>query len=414
MDFPKFADLQAIGANQILTFNSNITVAAVNRAGSDINIDVAAAAAIGDECIGQLTSVAAGNFIDSSAGTQLDRVLYDRYKLLRNPAAPAVGSVVFQVVNGSNVPIANPTAFAIPTNTVLQTKTGGQFITTAAGVYPQSAAGPITVAVQSVLAGSDQQAAVGTITSIISQIPGGPAAPNSLTVTNTLATAGAADDEQDPAFRARGRSFFTTAQKGTLSAIVQGALAVPGVSTAQTFELTDANGLPAKYVQLFITDAYTDSLAQLAVVPPTYQTQSQVLALNVFNALSNVRGGGIYVFVQVAQVVLQPVNLNLSFTATANTLPGGIDGVAQRARAAVVNYTNNLTSGSTWSRAAAQAQVALIPGLQITGNEIASPTGDVIPTPLQALRTTFALVLTTALGTGVALQASINPDTLTA
>lgn len=389
--------------------NGNLTAEAVNRDGTDINVDVAAAAAIGDECIGQLTNVASANFLDSSSGVRLDRLLYDRYGLLRLPAAPGIGSVQFQVQsNGVNA--TNPTAFAIPVNTVLQTIAGAQFITTASEIYPLGAAGPITVAAQSVLAGSDQQAAIGTITTLVSSIPNGPASPYALVVTNTLATAGAADEETDPAFRSRGRAFFTTARRGTLSAIVQGALAVPGVQSANAFDLTGETGAPARYVQLVITDAYTDSLAVLSTAVPSYQTQSQVLSLTVFNALSDVRAGGIYVQVYVAQVIMQPVLLALSFNASANNLPGGVDGVAQAARAAVVMYTNTLAPGVTWSPQAAQQAVAAVPGLQVTGNEIASPEGPVVPTPLQVIKTSMAIVLASALGVGTTLNATLNPD----
>lgn len=409
MDFPQFQDIFAIGAGEILSLNGNLTVESVNRDGSDINVDVAAAAAIGDECIGQLTNVAAANFLDSASGVRLDRLLYDRYGLLRKPAAPGIGSVQFQVLQGG-APVANPTAFAIPINTVVQTINGTQFITTATEVYPLGALGPITVAVQSVLAGAAQQAAIGTITNLVSPIPNGPVSPSSIVINNPLATAGAADEETDPQFRARGRAFFTTARRGTLDAIVQGALAVPGVQSAEAFDLTGATGSPDRYVQLVITDAYTDSLAVLSTVPPAYQAQSQVLSLTVFNALANVRSGGIYVQVTVAQAIMQPALLALSFNASANTLPGGVDGVAQRARAAVVMYTNALPPGATWARAAAQKAVAAVPGLQVTGNEIASPVGDVVPTPLQVIKTSMAIVLASALGVGVVLNANLNPD----
>src|SRR5258708_6959344 len=408
-DLPRFADLFQIGARQILSLNSIITVAAVNRAGSDINIDVAAAAASGDECMGQLPTVAAGTFLDSSVGQALDRLIYDRYGLLRATAAPAVGTVNFQV-NGSNgAALANPVAFAIPAARVLQTPSGAQLITPAAAVYPQGNLGPIIVPVQSVLAGANQQAGANTIASIVSSIPNGPASPNALVVSNPLATAGAADDEQDPAFRARARACFATARRGTLDAITQGALAVAGVQSAQAFELIDTSGRPARYVQLFITDAYTNSLANLATVPPTYQQQSQMLALNVFNALNTTRAGGINVLVQVAQVILQPVQLNLAFQAGAN-----VNGVTLQARAAVVAYTNALQPGSTWSPVGAQAAVAQVAGLQITGNEIASPAGSVVPQPLQVIRTSLAIVSAVALVTGTVLQNPVGSGVLVA
>lgn len=409
MDFPKYNDLFNIGAGQILSANGAVSLEAVYRDGSDINIDVAAASAIGDECIGQLTNVAAGNFLDSCVGVQLDRYLYDRFGLLRNPAAPGQTTALFQVqLNGTNV--ASPKSFAIPAGTIVQTGTGTQLVTTTSEVYPFGYAGPIGVAVQTLLAGADQQVGKGTINAIISQIPNGPAAPYTLAVSNTLASAGAADEEQDPAFRARGRSFFTTARRGTLAAIQQAALAVPGVQTAAAIELTGTGGQPDRFVQLVVADAYTDSLAQLDAIPPTYQQQSQLLASTVFAGLGDARAAGMAVQVVVGQVIMLPIQLALSFTASAVNLPGGIDGVALRARAAVVLYTNTLAGGALWDRNAAQATLANIPGLQITGNEILSPAGGVTPTPLQVIRTSMALCLAVALGTGTVLNATQNPD----
>lgn len=403
-DLPKFNDLFQIGANKVLTFNAGLTIESVNRPGSDLNVDVAAAAAIGDECIGQLTIVKAGTFLDSASGTALDRLLFDRYGLLRKPAAPAVGSASFQVTSGG-VAANNPTSFVIPAGTVIQSSNGLQYITTVSSIYSAGSAGPLVVAVASVLAGANQQASQNTLTSLVSQIANGPASPLSLTVNNPLATAGAADAEDDPSFRARGRAFFSTARRGTLDALVQGAIAVPGVATAEAFELIDALGRPARYVELVVSDAYTDSLATLSTVPATYQTQSQLLALTVFNALDSVRAAGIYVQTFVAQVILQPVQLNLSFVAGVD-----VDATALQARSVVVMYTNSLSPGQTWSRAGAQGAVASVPGLQITGNEIASPSGDVVPTPLQVIRTSLAITSAVALGTGTVLNATINPD----
>lgn len=406
MDLPKWGDLFAIGRDEILSRNGKLTREAVEREGSDINVDVAASAAIGDECIGQLTKVSAGQFIDSAEKQALDRLLYDRYGLLRKSAAPAVGSVNFQIRDASGNPAANPATFTIPSGTPLQTATGEQFVTTVDEVYLIGSIGPVVVAVRSVLAGSDQQAAPNTISSLTGQVTGSPASPLVLTVNNPLATSGAADEESDPDFRSRGRAFFSTARRGTLAAIEQGALAVQGVLSATAFEVIDLMGRPARFVSLIIGDQYTDALAQLTSVPPAYATQSQVLAQNVFAALDDVRAAGIYVQVIVGQVVLQPVQLNLSFVAGIED----VDLVALEARSTVVMYTNALPPGIKWTRSGAQASLATVPGLAITGNEIASPAGDVIPKPLQIIRTTLALCTAIAIQAGRTLVTTTNPD----
>lgn len=407
MDFPHESDLFRVGRDEALRRSGKLTLQAIERDGSDINIDVAVSAATGGECISQLAIVTAGTYIDSAKGQALDRLLFDRYSLLRNPAAPALGSVVFTVTVGG-VAIPNPAAFTIPTGTVLEATDGNQFVTTADQQFGAGATS-VTVPVRSVLAGADQQAAIGTITAVISQVAGGPASPNSLSVTNTLATAGAADEESDDSFRNRGRAFFLTARRGTLSALVQGALAVPGVTTAKPIEVIDALGRPARLVQLMITDQYTDQLANLAQTVPAYQAQSQVLAASVFSGLDEFRCAGIFVQVTVAKTIMLPVALRLAFSTSAPD----IDLVAQEARAAVVSYTNSLPPGTTWSRTAVQALLQTIAGLVYTGLEVASPPGDVVPTPLQALRTSLGIVSAISATSDRLLVVSTDPDAFT-
>jgi hypothetical protein len=205
---------------------------------------------------------------------------------------------------------------------------------------------------------------------------------------NALATAGATDEEEDASLRARARAFFTTARKGTKSALEQGALAVPGVVTASAIEVIDTEGAPARVVQLVIADQFTETLAEFSETPtPIYQAQAQALAATVLAALEDVRAAGIEVKVFVAAVVLQPITLRLSFDAGAD-----VPLTTLRARAAAVNYTNELSPGQTWDPAGVSARLAPIPGLFITGTEVASPNGMVIPTPLQVIRTGLPIV----------------------
>lgn len=404
MDLPTQTDLFRVGRDEALRRNGKLTLEAIERDGSDINIDVAVSAATGDEAVAQLAVVSAGIYLDSARGRALDRVVFDRYGLLRKVAAPAVGSVVFQVLDGTGTPIANPSGFTIPAGTQLQSVDGTNFVTQVDQLFAMSAMS-VTVAVRSVLAGADQQAGKNTITSIQGQVSGGPSSPNRLVVNNPLATAGACDEEEDDDLRNRARAFFLTARRGTLAAIEQGALAVAGVKTARAIEVLDALGRPARMVQLMITDAYTDQLAQLSTAVPAYDAQSQVLAANVFAGLDDYRAAGIYVMTQVAQTVMLPVAMRLAFLAGADP-----DEVALEARAAVVGYTNALQSGTNWVRDLAQAKLQTIPGLYYTGNEIMSPAGDIIAKPLQAIRTSMAIVSPVSAQTDRPLTVSSNPD----
>jgi uncharacterized phage protein gp47/JayE len=377
-DFPSFDDLFRQARDEAMIRNGKLTRDAVERQGTDANILFAGAAAAADEVISQLIQVEAGLFLDSAVGAALDRLVFDRYGLTRKPAAAALGQVNFT----TTTPTGGP--FTIPSGTMLSTSNGLQYITTVDSLFPAASVGPIIVPVRSVLAGLDQQADDNTITSIVSQIVG---QPTDLAVNNPLATAGADDAESDDSLRARARQFFVTARRGTLAAIEQGALAVPGVRTAVAFEALDGNGNPARLVELVITDAYTDSLAALNPTPASYAAQAQILAQQVFAGLSDVRAAGINVQVTVAQVVMLPITLNLAFNAGADVATA-----TQQARAAAVNYTNGLPAGTTWDPLALSTALKSVSGLHITGNEVFSPNGPVVPLTLQVIRTTLALV----------------------
>lgn len=379
MDIISFDTLFQVARNEALFRQGQLTVSAVDREGSDANILFACSAAVGDECMGQLLLVEAGLFLDSATDAALDRLVFDRYGLTRKPASPAVGEVTF------GLSAANPTPFTIPSGTILSTSAGIQFITTAAKLFSAGDTALAGVPVQSLLAGSAQQANINTITGIVGSITG---APSGITVTNPKATAGAGDAEADSSLRGRARNFFATARRGTIAAIINGALAVPGVQTAQAFEALDGNGHQARQVQLVIADQFTSALADLTPTPAAYSTQSQVFATTVFNALADVRAAGIYVDVIVAQLALQSFTLVPNIVAGANS-----DTVVAGAMAAIVGYTNALIPGQTWSRNAQIQLLKGVSGLANPGECIISPPNDIVPAgDLIVIRTTPGLV----------------------
>lgn len=407
MDFPSFSQLFQTAKNEALARSVPLSQQAIDREGSDANILIAAACAAADQVIGQLVTTTAGLFLDSATGTSLDRLLFDRYGLSRKVAGNALGSVAFS----SLVPV--PASFTIPSGTKLQSTSGINYETVGNYLFPAGSTGPLYVSVRSLLAGADQQAKIGTITRVTGQIEGLPAGVV-LTVTNPVATAGAVDAESDAEFRERGRAFFTTVQRATLSAIEQGALTVPGVVRAKAYELLDPQGAPAKLVSLIIADQFTDVLADYAAVPPTYEAQSKVLAESVFQALNDYRPAGVFVQVQLAQTILQPISLSLSFSAGVT-----IDTVATNARAAVVSYINNLNPGENLSRSDLVRILKGVTGLIVTeqdlinpGNIITSPAGDVVTNPLQVLRTSLSIVRATSSNPGTPIGTYLNPDSV--
>lgn len=396
MDFPTFQELFRIQRDEMLSRNGQLTREIIERQGSDTNLIAAGAAAVGDEVIAQLTALEAALFLESATGKALDRLVFSRFNMTRKPASPAVGSVNFTTT------AAAPGGFTIPSGTRLSTSDGRQFATIADANFAMGSTGPVTVAIRSLLAGLSQQAASRTVNSITSQITG---APGDLVATNPLATSGADDAESDDSLRDRARAFWTNARRGTVGAIQSAAQAVLGVKTASAFEVLDQLGRPSKMVQLVVADAFTDSLVNVSPTPPTYQTQSQVLADAVFAALYDVRGAGIFVQVTVAQVTLQGVQLGLRFTAGADA-----DATALAARAAVSAVINSLAPGQPLTNAAMIAALRAVPGLIVTGQEIVSPVGDVVPAPLEVLRSSLSMVLAVSLSPDRALQGSTNPD----
>jgi hypothetical protein len=183
------------------------------------------------------------------------------------------------------------------------------------------------------------------------------------------------------------------------------ALAVPGVRTAEVFEWLDTLGRPDGYVSLYITDAFTEALANVQPTPPTYQAQSQTFTTAVYAALDEWRAGGIYVNVQVAVVSLLSVRLSLTFAANVN-----YDLVALRARAAIVAAVNATPPGVLLTREMLLAPLRRINGLLVQGDEIISPAANIQAQYLMAIRTSLALVQAANLTPEQALQGSTNPD----
>lgn len=396
MDFPSKQDLFRAARDEVLRLNGALSRDIVERPGSDANIILNAAVAAAEEVVGKLIDICAGSFLDAASGQALDRLVFDRYGLVRKQAATALGTVAFTTT------APNPNAFTILAGTPLSSVDGIEFLTTQDTSFPAGVSGPVYAPVRSVLAGSDQQASAGTITSIVGSISG---SPSDLVVTNLVATAGADNEEEDESLRDRARRFWSSVQRGTTGALELGALATPGVTRASAIEILDSTGRPNRFVQLIVTDRYTDALATLAEGDATYDSQSNQLAQQVYFNLQNIRPAGTFVQVLVAQVALQSVQLQLTFAAGVNA-----DEVALQARALIVNFINQLQPGENFEPDEAVEELRNITGLIVTGDEIISPAGDVVPAPTQVIRTNLDLVTAVAVQTSQPIALTTNPD----
>jgi len=377
-DFPNFQDLFRVGRDEALVRNGKLTKASIEREGGDANILNAAAAAVGDEVVGQLVRIEAASFLDSAEKAALDRLIWDRYGLRRKPAANGLVLLRFTTTSPT------PSLFAIDVNARVGTEDGVEYQTIETVPFPMGSIGPVQVIARSVLAGASQQVKAATLTSIKSQITG---SPSDLAVTNLLASAGADDEEPDPDYRARARSFFPSARIGTMRAIEVAALGVPGIRSATAFVALDVLGRPARFVELVVSDAFAESLVLAGTIPPSYSAQALVLSSSVSAALADVRAGGIHVLVTFAVPVLQTVQLALAFQW--GVTPSA---VSESARAAIVAQINSLRPGATLKRSDLVNVLRSVSGLIVTGNEIVTPAADVTCQPIQVIRSSTSLV----------------------
>lgn len=380
-DFPSAPDLLRIARDEVLLKNTLLTRAIVERSGSDANALAAASVAVGDAVVGQLIRVAAALFIDTAKRADLDRVVFDRFQLLRKDASPARTEVVL------TAPVVLVGSFAVPEGTLFRTGDGKQFASTAAHTFLSGQLSSPSIPVASVLAGSSQQVRAGSITTLSSLLTGAPAG---LTVTNALASTGADDAEEDEDFRARAKLFYKTARRATLEAIEEGALAVPGVRKATAFEVIEPNGSAARLVELVVADAFTEQLIVADVLPTSYATQSAALTLLIAAGLRNVRAAGIQVAITVANVQLVGVTLGLRFRAGVD-----VEATSSAARAATVSYVNSLKPGAALVITDLETALSVVPGLQVLGGEVLAPTDDLAVQPSVVLRTSVGLVTIT-------------------
>lgn len=375
-DLPTFDDLFRIGKLEALSRNRKLSSAEFDRKGSDLNILTALSAAMADECVGQLANLWAASFAGTARGAALDRKITDIYPdLIRKNASPSVGYATFTFSSG--------TTFTIPDGTRLTTEDGVQFITVGDAAV---AAGESSkrVPIRSSQAGSGQKAGAGKINSIMGQISSAPA---NIAVTNAAATFGGEDREEDSDYLVRFRLHYLAARRATKGAIQAAILGVGGVVKCTVIENLDSLGRPIGYVRAVVADSFTEQFANTAVLPVTYQNQVASLTLQIESVLEEWRSAGVGVVVEIARVVLQPVRVSLTYLA-------GVDEEATKAGvlALVIQYINNLPPGTALRLQALRDVIAPVPGLYITGSEVISPIGDVVPEVNEVLRTSSSFV----------------------
>jgi uncharacterized phage protein gp47/JayE len=361
-DLPSRLDYYSIGRQWVLQRAQKIDPGMVDVAGSDVNIIVGVGSVLADAVTKQIGYAANKLLLDGAQDEDLDRYAWDRYQLVRKGASPATGQVRFYR--------ASTTAGAgtIPVGTVLTTLAGTQYITTQPATFGSSTLDLVYANVQATQSGKATQVGANNIQRIQS--------PNtlfdtSIQVNNDLTTGGGEDVEDDDTFKNRIRSFWASSIRGTLAAIEFGALTVAGVVSANAVEALTSGALPARIVNLYISDSSG--------------VASVVMAQAVANALNDYRAGGIAVIISLSIPLIEPIVLNLSFQPGVDTVT-----LAAQVQAAVVEFVNSLGVNETLALADLYSvlQRFRAQGLVPSIGSIVSPVGDVVPTGGQTIRTT--------------------------
>jgi hypothetical protein len=362
-------DLFAIGRDYVKQRAKKIDPAQIDIAGSDVNLIVGSNSMMGAHVVRHLGFSVSKQFLDGVEDDEdLDRLAWDKYQLTRKGASPAKTTLTLERPNA----LAGGGDIAIGTK--VGTLGGIEYVTTQTATFGASAT-KADVRVRAAQAGKATQVAENTIAKFSN--------PQQLfdptiTIASHPAAAGGEEREDNDTFKARIRSFWRNARRGTLGAIEFGALTVPGVVSAQAIEALDANGRPARIVALYISDSSG--------------VASDALAAEVDVALNEYRAGGITVLIFTSAPTIVDVTLKLRFDANVDTA-----GLSENIRTAVYEFINSLPVNGTLYRGelASVLQRYVPDGLIPSNDSILVPAGDLVPSVGQTLRTTLANIVVT-------------------
>lgn len=355
--------------------NTRISPREIDRAGSDLNLLANAAVAMAEEIVFRAARAYAACFEDTAVGEELDRVIFDRKGLPRVPASPAVGQV--QLTRASFLAgagtIDGGLPSAIPPPTRIRTNRGVTYFLTQPAIFGALDLGPITVNVQSELAGLDQEVAENQSWNFVDAV-----FDQSIVISNPVEMAGASNEETDPAFRERAKGFFPTLRRGTLAAIDFGSISTPGVASVAVSEYTTlGTGLPAGAVEVFVLDALGQA--------------NQSLAARALLNLLEFRAAGIPVIANAGIPQYIPITFRrFDFdTALVNDTVAAENAV----RTAVIGTLQDQRPGQTLLRSTIIAAAQSVRGALLDVDDLIDPAGSLIPaTTNSAFRTLPELI----------------------
>lgn len=361
-------DLYNIARRYVLTRARKIDPEQVDVEGSDINIICGVSSHMAAAVVAQFADRLGAHMLGSARLDDLDRWLLDHYELPRKGAAAAVVPVRFYRATSAGG------AGTIPAGTLLEALTGPQYVTKLDVSFGGSDLA-VSVDARATQAGKEYQVGANQIRRIVS-LPGGATIFDStISVNNDVKAAGGEPREGDEDYRYRGRAYWRSVAKATLSAIEFGALEVQGIASAQAVEAVTQSAMPARVVNLFAADSSGVS--------------NTALGRTVSSNLDDWRAAGIAVLVSNSTPQMVDVVLALAFSSTVDSLT-----LTNTIRTAVVGYINSLGVNATLTRAALYSvlQRYASRGLVVADSSVVTPAGNVVPTSGYTLRTTLERV----------------------
>lgn len=365
---PAFDDLFDAAEREALARPTRLTPDIIRVQGSDVNIAIAAGAAMSEE----VAQYAQGEINETrlrTAGSVSDEALeqYITSELGGETRNGALAAIV--PLEWSRSPGAGTT---VPAGTIVGTDGGVTFETVTAVAFSNTEIGPLTTTGVATTTGPGGNVIKGAITRVLSSLDD-----LTLTVFNPEPASGGQVAELIEDFQARGQTAYQRAGRGILSAIEATAAATQGVISARAFELLNGNAQTGRVVVQVLGAGGTSNAA---------------LSARVLTNLRSSRCAGVPVIVQ----ALSPVSIEI--TAVGLRIDDQFDAgsVLEAAREAVVAFIDGLQVGGELFKSDIIGTLRDIEGLRVPDGAVSSPVSDVTPQDGTYLTTTTDLVSLTA------------------
>jgi hypothetical protein len=368
-------ELFEIALGEALATNPAVSEVMARASGSTLWWELNSMAAPGAEVAYQAAERWRASFLDTATGAALDRLVADRYNETRQGATASIVELEFTRAGS----VGNLT---IPAGTTVQTPDQTVRFETDRDLEIPNGSTVGSVRATSAALGSDQDVEADTLTEFASGPP-----ETDLAVTNPIKSAGGNDRESDGDLRARIRGIFVNARRGTLSALVQGALTVDEVRTAAAYETTDDNGCPIGAATVVIADSAGNS--------------NPTLEADVEEELEEWRAAGVAIEVVGGVRTERDIVLRVAFESGTSS-----ESALLAVRRAVVAFVNRLKprSEDTVQGAIERGEAVLTPGLvdhaartvpRVVGVEVLEPAAAEVPEVGEVIRTSLGRVTAT-------------------